>query len=87
MPANENIAETVPLTNAEMALSLFAVSEGYVDDVEINRVIHFEKSLHEFAKSKYAKLLDKINKTQEYDDEVEKELNKLMTDFKSNGVW
>ena len=76
-----------PLTIAEMALSLFAVSEGYVDDVEINRVIHFEKSLHEFARSKYAKLLDKINKTQEYDDEVEKDLNKLMTDFKSNGVW
>ena len=76
-----------PLTIAEMAISLFAVSEGYADDVEINRVIHFEKSLHEFAKSKHAKLLDKINKTQEYNDEVKKGLNKLMTDFKSNGVW
>ena len=76
-----------PLTIAEMALSLFAVNEGYLDDVEINKVITFEKSLHEFARSKYAGLLDKINQTQDYSEEIQKELNGLMEDFKSNGVW
>ncbi|MEC7832435.1 MAG: F0F1 ATP synthase subunit alpha [Pseudomonadota bacterium] len=76
-----------PLTIAEMALSLFAVNEGYIDDVEVNKVIVFEKALHEFARSKHSQLLDKINQTQDYSEEVQNELKKLMEDFKSNGVW
>ena len=76
-----------PLTIAEMAISLFAVNEGYLDDVEINKVIRFEKSLHEHARLNYKQLLDKINDRQTYNDEIEKELNGMMSDFKSNGVW
>ena len=76
-----------PLTIAEMALSLFAVNEGYIDDVEVNKVIVFEKALHEFARSKHSQLLDKINQTQDYSEEIQNELKKLMEDFKSNGVW
>ena len=76
-----------PLTIAEMAMSLFAVNEGYLDDIEINKVISFEKALHEYAKSKHMKLIDEINNQQTYSKEIEKQLNVLLTDFKSNGAW
>ena len=33
-----------PLSVAEMALSLFAVNEGYLDDVPVNKVVAFEDS-------------------------------------------
>jgi len=40
-----------PLSVAEMSLSLFSANEGYFDDVEINKIMSFEKALHEFVRS------------------------------------
>ncbi len=35
-----------PLSVAEMAVSLFAANEGYLDDVDIKKVVDFEAALH-----------------------------------------
>ena len=35
-----------------MALSLYAVNEGYIDDVPVNKVVDFETALHAFARGK-----------------------------------
>ena len=76
-----------PLSVAEMAVSLFAANEGYLDDVEINKIIAFEKSLHEFGKLNYKNLFGDIDEKQTYDDEIEKSLHELMKDFKEKGAW
>ncbi|MBS82659.1 MAG: F0F1 ATP synthase subunit alpha [Gammaproteobacteria bacterium] len=76
-----------PLTVAEMALSLFAVNEGYIDDVDLSKVVSFEKALHEYARSKHQKLIDEINKSNDYNDEIASSFKKLLEEFKANGVW
>ena len=76
-----------PLSVAEMAVSLFAANEGYLDDVEVNKVVDFEAALHAHAKSKFPELLDRINETGDYNDEIAAELRKLVEDFKANGVY
>ena len=76
-----------PLSVAEMALSLYAANEGYFDDVEINKVMSFEKSLHEFARSNHKDLLDMINKSLDYNDDVASKMKSTLDDFKTNGVW
>ena len=76
-----------PLTVADMAVSLFAVDQGYVDDVEVGRVVGFEKALHDFMRSRYKDLLDTINRMGEYDDETEAALRKAVEDFKAKGTW
>jgi F-type H+-transporting ATPase subunit alpha len=76
-----------PLSVAEMALSLYAANEGYFDDVEINKVMSFEKSLHEFARSNHKDLLDMINKSLDYNDDVASKMKSALDDFKANGVW
>jgi F-type H+-transporting ATPase subunit alpha len=76
-----------PLSVAEMALSLYAANEGYFDDVEINKVMSFEKSLHEFARSNHKDLLDMINKSLDYNDDVASKMKSTLDDFKANGVW
>jgi F-type H+-transporting ATPase subunit alpha len=48
-----------PLTVAEMALSLFAVNEGFIDDVPANKVVDFEAALHAFARGWLNELKDR----------------------------
>ncbi len=76
-----------PLSVAEMALSLYAANEGYFDDVEIKKVMAFEKALHEFARSKHKDLLDMINSSLDYNDDISAKMKSTMDDFKANGVW
>jgi len=76
-----------PLTVAEMSLSLFAVNEGYLDEVDINKIIGFEKSLHEFAKSKHGKIIAEINKTLDYNGGIATKMKAILDDFKENGVY
>ena len=76
-----------PLSVAEMALSLFAANEGYFDDVEIKKVMAFEKALHKYARTNHNDLLEKINNSPDYNDEIAKSMKALMDDFKTNGVW
>ena len=76
-----------PLSVAEMALSLFAANEGYFDDVEIKKVMSFEKSLHEFTRTNHKTALDTINDSLDYNDEIAANMKKILDDFKANGVW
>jgi len=76
-----------PLTVAGMALSLFAANEGYLDDVDIDKIISFEKSLHEFANEKYSELVNEINTNCDYNDDIAAKMKSLMDDFKDKGVY
>ncbi len=76
-----------PLSIAEMAVSLFAANEGYLDDVELKKVVDFEAALHAHMKSNFADLMNTINETADYNDEIEAGLRKCVEDFKANGAW
>jgi F-type H+-transporting ATPase subunit alpha len=75
------------MTVAEMAVTLFAVNRGYMDDVEVKRALAFEASLHSFLKGKYAAMLDKIQSTGDLDGETEKQLCAAIDDFKSSAAY
>jgi F-type H+/Na+-transporting ATPase subunit alpha len=70
-----------------MALSLFAVNEGYLDDVPANKVVAFESALHSHAESKFQSLMDRINESGDYNDEIAAELHKAVKDFKETGAY
>ena len=76
-----------PMSVAAMAVSLFATNEGYLDDVEVNKVVDFEQALQSHIKSQHAGLLDELNQNQAYDDEVADKLHEAIKDFKENGAW
>jgi F-type H+-transporting ATPase subunit alpha len=50
-----------PLSVAQMAVSLFAANEGYLDDVEVKKVVDFERALQGYMSSSQKPLLDKID--------------------------
>ena len=80
-------AQYSPLSVAGMAISLFAANEGYLDEVPLDKIIAFEKSLHEFSSDKYSALVSEINTNCDYNDEVAAKLKTLMEDFKDKGVY
>ena len=70
-----------------MAVSLFAVDRGYLDDVELEKVGDFEAALHTFMDSSHKALMDQINDTGDYSDDVEASLKAAVEDFKANQTW
>ncbi len=76
-----------PLTVAEMAVSLFAVNEGYIDEVPVAKVVDYEAALHAHAHSANEALLDRIESTGDYNDEIEAELRSLVESFASTGAY
>jgi F-type H+-transporting ATPase subunit alpha len=74
-----------PLSVGEMAISLFA-SDGYMDDVEVPRILAFESSLHQFMKTKHADLVNKIETTKDLDKDAEGQLKAAIVEFKKSWV-
>ncbi len=75
-----------PLPISVMAVSLYAVNEGFFDDVELNDVLKFESELHEFMKesTQYSKLLSEIESDQKLTENSEKKLKEAITEFKNS---
>jgi len=76
-----------PMSVAEMALSLFAVNEGHLDEVEVTKAVAFESALQAHAKSSHAEALAAINANPEYTDDTAAKLKAIVEDFKVNGSW
>jgi F-type H+-transporting ATPase subunit alpha len=76
-----------PMTVAQMAVTLFAANEGYLDDVEVARVMGFENALQSYMKSSHGDLLESINSDPKYDDDVIAKLKAACDDFKANHSW
>ena len=63
---------------AMMAASLFATNEGYLDDVPADKIVDFEAALHASFIDGVPDLVQKINDTGDYNDEIEGELKKFI---------
>ena len=73
-----------PMSIAEMAITLFAVNNGYFDDVDVGRVLAFENGLQQFVKTKNAALVSKILSAKELDADGEKQLVATIEEFKKS---
>ncbi len=80
-------AQYSPMSVASMAVSLFAGNEGYLDDLPLNKVVVFEQALQSFMANSHKALLDKINETGDWNDELAAEMKAALDDFKSTGSW
>ena len=76
-----------PLSVAEMTISLYAINEGYLDDVEVEKVVSFEAALHAHARANAVELMDKINSTGGFDDDIQTDLKTLLDEFKATGAY
>ncbi|HHI94083.1 MAG TPA: F0F1 ATP synthase subunit alpha [Gammaproteobacteria bacterium] len=76
-----------PLSMAEMAFSLFAANEGFIDDVDVKKVVDFEAALHSFLRSNNADLLAKIDASGDFNDDIAGEMKAAIEKFKTSGTY
>ncbi len=80
-------AQYAPMSIAELAFSLYAANEGFLDEVDAKKVVDYEAAMQSYIRSEHADLLDKINEKGDFNDEIGKEMSKVLEDFKANGSW
>ena len=75
-----------PMSVAEMALTIYAVNNGYMDKADRKKVVDFEAALQAFAKSAYKEALDAIN-AEPVLKKHEGTLKKICDDFAATGTY
>ncbi len=76
-----------PLSIAEMAFSLFAANEGFLDDVDANKVVDFEAAMHSYIGSNAAGLVKELNDTANYNSDIAASMSATLEKFKANSTW
>ncbi|MFM7433230.1 MAG: F0F1 ATP synthase subunit alpha [Gammaproteobacteria bacterium] len=75
-----------PMSVAEMALTIYAVNNGYMDKADRKKVVDLEVALQTFAKSAYKVALDAIN-AEPVLKKHEETLKKICDDFAATGTY
>ncbi len=76
-----------PMSIAQMGLSIYAVNEGDMDDVPLNKIQAFEAGLHSHMTNSYGALEKKIVETGAWHKQIEAEFKKIISEFKTTGTW
>ena len=76
-----------PMSVAEMALSLYAVNEGNMDDLPLGKIQAFEKGLHQHFHSNYGELMQKMAASGDWNNDIEATFKKGIAEFKKTGSW
>jgi F-type H+-transporting ATPase subunit alpha len=73
-----------PLPISLMAASIYAANKGFLDDVDVKKVLAFEHGMHQYLRDKHAPLLDTLQQGKALDDTTEPQLNAAITEFKKS---
>ncbi|MHA3903948.1 F0F1 ATP synthase subunit alpha [Castellaniella sp. WN] len=71
----------------ELAVALYAVNNGYLDDLEVGQVLAFEKALKDYLKAKHEALIQRIEDVKELSKEDDAALGAAIQEFKKHGTF
>ena len=80
-------AQYSPMGIAAMAFTLFAVEQGYMDDQPTNKILDFESAMLAYLNSNNADLVNMIEETGDFNDDIAAQMKAAIDAFKANGVW
>ena len=75
-----------PLQVWEEALVLYAVNNGYYDDVKVGDAMRVERAMRDYMQTHYAELVNEIETKKALDKDIESALKAAIEDFKKNGA-
>jgi len=76
-----------PLQVWEMALTLFAVNNGYFDGIEVKKALAAERSMRDYIKDKYAELSKRMEDRKDLSPEDEQALKAAIEDWTKSGSF
>jgi F-type H+-transporting ATPase subunit alpha len=71
-----------PLHVVDQVLSILAGTRGFLDEVPVSEVREWERNYLEFMRSKKKELWDQVNERKELDDQLDKEIEAAIAEFK-----
>lgn len=76
-----------PQSVSEMAVVLYAANEGFLSDVEVNKIGSFEAALLSYMHSEHAELMKTVEETGNYNDEIAASFKSALENFKATQTW
>ncbi|MBM4462122.1 MAG: F0F1 ATP synthase subunit alpha [Chloroflexi bacterium] len=76
-----------PMSLEKEVTILYAVTNGYLDDVPLDKIASFENSLHRFMETNHPEIGKDIAKTKDLRPETEEALKKSILEFKQSSVY
>ncbi len=73
-----------PMNIAQMALSIYAVNEGYLDDVPVNKIGAFEDGLHAHLANSFGELQSKVVESGDWNNDIEAQFKTVIAEFKQS---
>ena len=80
-------AQYTPQQVWQLSATLYAVNNGYLDDLEVKDVLAFEKGMHDHLKSKFADLVSRIEDTKDLSKDDEAALRAAIEDYKRSASF
>jgi F-type H+-transporting ATPase subunit alpha len=75
-----------PMTVEQEVMVIFAGTQGFLDDVPINRIQQFQTDLLAYISASWSQLAATLGQKKELTADLEKQLRQALADFKSK-VW
>lgn len=76
-----------PMSSGKEVMILYAVTNGYLDDVPVDKVPAWELDFHEFMQTSHPELEQRINEDKEMKPEIEEVLKAAITEFKGGSTY
>ena len=76
-----------PLSVAEMGIMVFAADKGFLKEIAVEKIGDFETALLSYMNSEHKDLMDVINVSGDYNDDIEGTFDKAMKKFISTQTW
>lgn len=76
-----------PLSVAEMAVTLYVVEKGFLEDVAVKDLLSFESALHAHMNANYGELMSSINEKGLFDSDIDGQIKSAVEEFKKTGSW
>ena len=76
-----------PLGVAEMGLMIYAADNDYLNEIPVNKIGDFEAALLSYFKAEHGDLLDQINKSGDWNDDIQASFEAALKKFSSTQTW
>ena len=76
-----------PMTVAEMGVVLYAANEGFLQDIEVEKILDFEAALISYMNSEEASFMEQVNKEGAYSEDVVNKMHQSIEKFKNTQTW
>jgi len=76
-----------PMSLGEQVSILYAVTNGFLDEVPVDKVMTWEENFHRFMKTSHPEIEQKVNEDKEIKPDTKEALEKAISEFKESSTY